>query len=303
MPNKIDYYCWASDFKNTTGEGNLARLYTSKILKKKTFTIITPDNLSKRFFFLNYKYISPFVGISVCWFLFINNRKAIYINYLPLWNFFIFLLLPPKTLLGPITGGAYYKKQSASTIIRKYLFPLLYKISLFFLKYRKTKLIFSTSLLKKYIPKNFNLKIKFNFIFSLVKKNNKVKKKIDFLIYYRKHSNKIDFFPFKFIKQISDFGLRIHIVGDELDIPNVINHGYIAHKKIEKILSYTKYTVSSGENMYSLFNIDCINNNVKIVCDINEIQKVNFFRKNFIFIDFKKIDLKKLGLIKNKKLH
>lgn len=173
----MNYYCWACDFKNTTGEGNLARLFISKKIKKNSFKVITPDNLYKIFFFLKYKYISPFVGIVICWFFFIKNKKTIYLNYLPLWNFFIFLFLPPKTIIGPITGGAYYNEQKNFTIVRKYIFPLFYKISLFFLKYRKIELIFSTSLLKKYIPKNFNLKIKFNFVFLLIKKRKKEKKK------------------------------------------------------------------------------------------------------------------------------
>ena len=34
-----------------------------------------------------------------------KNKEICYINYLPLWNFLIFILLPPKTILGPVTGG------------------------------------------------------------------------------------------------------------------------------------------------------------------------------------------------------
>ena len=32
------------------------------------------------------------------------------INFLPLWNFFCFSLLPKKTILGPITGTTLIKK-------------------------------------------------------------------------------------------------------------------------------------------------------------------------------------------------
>jgi hypothetical protein len=41
------------------------------------------------------------------WKDFLSGKKTIYVNYLPLWNFLIFLLLPPGSILGPITGGKY----------------------------------------------------------------------------------------------------------------------------------------------------------------------------------------------------
>ena len=37
-----------------------------------------------------------------------------YLNYLPLWNFLIFILLPPKTLLGPITGGSQIQRKKTT---------------------------------------------------------------------------------------------------------------------------------------------------------------------------------------------
>ena len=33
-----------------------------------------------------------------------KGNKICYINYLPIWNFLIFVVLPKKTILGPITG-------------------------------------------------------------------------------------------------------------------------------------------------------------------------------------------------------
>ena len=35
-----------------------------------------------------------------------------YINFLPLWNFLIFALVPPGTILGPITGSKIYNKDN-----------------------------------------------------------------------------------------------------------------------------------------------------------------------------------------------
>ena len=85
-----------------------------------------------------------------------------------MWNFILFLLLPPTTILGPITGGSHYKSQNF--IIRKYLFPIFYKISEIALFFRNCEIIFSTDLLKKYISKKILKKSKFNYIFEAYNK-------------------------------------------------------------------------------------------------------------------------------------
>ena len=104
--------------------------------------------------------------------IFFKNKKVIYVNYLPYWNFLIFLLLPPNTLIGPITGGALFNSASKDYYIRKYIFPLLYLLSSSILKIRFKQCIFSTSLLK-YIPKDIKKISKFNFVFKAIKKNKK----------------------------------------------------------------------------------------------------------------------------------
>ena len=113
-----------------------------------------------------YKYILPILGILNCWKYFFKKGKNIcYLNYLPLWNSLIFLLLPPKTILGPITGGSHFKKEiSINYFIRKFIFPKLYKLSLYMLFARKFNPIFSTKLLIKYLSKNQVRKSEFNFV-------------------------------------------------------------------------------------------------------------------------------------------
>ena len=71
---------------------------------------------------------------------------------------------------------------------------------------------------------------------------------------------------------------------------------------VNKLLSKTFYSIASGENIYSLFTIECINHNVKILVDNLEKDKINFFKKNFIRLNFKKFtEVSKLKIIKNKK--
>ena len=111
------YYCWACDFSNRTGEGNLARLFIKKSYLQN-YQIFTTSNIK----FLKYKYLSPLIGILFCWYLFIKRKKVVYLNYLPLWNCFLFMFLPPGTILGPITGGANIGNKQI--VIRKYIFAV-----------------------------------------------------------------------------------------------------------------------------------------------------------------------------------
>ena len=65
--NKENLYAWACDYSATSGEGNLARLFTKRLNRKYNVIIKTPSNnksqISK---ILIHKYLSPFVGVLFC---------------------------------------------------------------------------------------------------------------------------------------------------------------------------------------------------------------------------------------------
>jgi len=273
------YYCWASDFSDRTGEGNLARLFIKKNYPNNNYQIYTINNIK----ILNYKYFSPLIGLILCWYLFIKGKKVVYLNYLPLWNCILFIFLPPKTIFGPITGGAYYKKEF---FIRKFFFPLAYKISEFFLNLRNIKIYFSTELLKKYLFYSTIRKSNFNYVLNYYKKQVSQHKEIDFLIYYRIHKNKESLFPYNLIERLKLLNFKIHIVGDFLNNTSVINHGYLNNKNVNKLLSKTLYSIASEENIYSLFTIECLNNNVKVIVNHKHKKQIKFLKKKFIFLNF-----------------
>lgn len=299
---KNKFYYWSCDCSKNSGEGQLALLFLKKYSKNYQFKNIKFKNSSistiKKL--INYKYLIPFVGILYCWKYYFNNKNIAYINYLPFWNFLIFLLLPPKTLIGPITGGARFKKTNNFYLVRKYFFPLFYKISEIIVNYRNYNLVFSTNLLKKHLGKKMIKKSVFNFViknFNFKKK--KTKKSIDFLIYYRIHENKTSTFPYYLINNLIISGFKINIVGDKIKNKKIINHGFINHTKLSKLQAKTRYTISSSENLYSFFTLECLKNNVKIL--INSSDKVNipFFKKNFLRINFKNIqNFNKVGINK-----
>ncbi len=283
---------WACDYSEKTGEGNLARKFIKENYLKKKIKI----NTLKFDYFFNHKYISPYIGIISCWKYYLKGYKVGYINFLPLWNFLIFFLLPPKTILGPITGGALYDKSNKTNyLIRKIFFPTFYKFSEFFLNFRfKNQLIFSTELLKKYLSKKTIKRCKFNFVLNKLKfKKKRRNKDIDFLIYHRIHGNKSLMFDYKLIENLSKLNLKIFIVGDILNIKNVNNLGYINKKRLTVLQSRSKYSLSSGENIYSLFVIECITNHVKIFVNKKQIKKVKILKNFFKTYNNSMINLKK----------
>ena len=116
------------------------------------------------------------------------------------------------------------------------------------------------------------------------------KKKIDLLLYYRKHINKESFFPNKFVKKIAASGLKISVIGDKLNIKNIKNYGYLKNIDVQKLQSLSKFTIVSGENIYSIFTVECLLNNVKILIDKKYYNQISFLKKQFVIIDFSKIN-------------
>lgn len=290
-------YLWASDYSTNTGEGNLARLFVRYLKRENKYSI----NFIKKKRSV-YKYYSPFYGVYYCWKFFLKKQKVGYINYLPLWNFLIFLLLPPKTLIGPITGGSNYSNSNyLSIFIRGIIFPIFYKISEIIINIRFINIVFSTDLLKKYLSKKTNKIGKFNFVLNhLIKTKKRGKKIYDLLIYYRKHRNKLYSFPYKLIKELSKLDIKIVVVGDKLMINKIKNYGYINNNTIKNLQSKSRFTITSNENIYTLFTLECLSNDVKIITDIKNKDKIKFYKKNFIMVNFNNLNKIKKLFTKNK---
>jgi len=276
--NKINKYIWLCDISQNTGEGRLAHLFLNK--EKIKINKYSKHKIYNKI--LLHKYVLPLVGVFFCWYNFLKKKQIYYINYLPLWNFLIFLLLPPKTVIGPVTGGAYYR----SSIIRKYIFPILYSISQIIIYFRFNHINFATSLLKKNLFFFIKKKSSFNFVlYALKKKKKKEKKNIDFLIYYRDHLNKKSLFPYLLIKKIILLNFTVYVVGDHLNLKGVKNLGKLTNQKIDKYLANTKFSIASEENLLSFFTLECINNHVKILIGNKKKIEIKNLKKNFIKIN------------------
>jgi len=306
--NTKDIFAWCSELSLNSGEGIIALQFIKDL--KKSFnnkiTIKTPYEIIHNFdnkkilsnnhytYLKKTRYFYTFVGIICCWIYFFKGKKCCYINYLPLWNSLLFILLPPKTILGPITGGANFNKKSKlNYIIRKYIFKIFYRISLLFIAIRTEKIIFSTSLLKKYQKKYETKNYHFNYCIKLLKDYKIKNKNIDLLLYNRKHSNKFINY-LKLTKYLLNQNKNIHAIGENIPLSGVINHGYVSNNQVKILLEKTKYTINSSENFFTIFLIEAISNKVRILCNSVDKKIINKY-KNKIFIDLKYNKIKNLN--------
>lgn len=306
---KFDLYCWACDFSSNRGEGILARHYIislSRIKKKKIFVktpyadyyiyngVLKKNKADSRNqyklnfnFFENYFY--PFIGIFYLWINYLKRRGICYLNFLPLWNIFLFLFLPPKTHLGPITGFIFKREITGfSFFLRKYLNNFLFRVSLIFLFLRQNKIYFSTDLLKSLINKKYKNKVFFNYLLNLINIKKKIiKKNIDFLIYNRNYSVKNNLLREKLLEILSRMNLKISVIGDHLLFKGSKNLGFVSREKTNSLLKRTKFIINSGENPYNIFTIDAFNNHSNIIYEKKFFNKVEFFeQKKIFFLNF-----------------
>ena len=303
MKSSVETYIWCCDFNNYRGEGILARSFVEFLSKYKTKIIIkTFDNqyiFSNNKYKVNYKlnnkkkinlnlfekYLYPILGIFWLWKKYFEKKEIIYLNFNPLWNIFVFIFCPPGTSFGPITGSTYDGDiKNISGIIRKYFFPILYKIGLFFLFKRKKKILFSTSLLKKIIPKKKISRCIFDFqiiYYTQLVQNKKItkQKNIDLIYYNRNHLSKKNKVILDVIKVISK-KFNVIVVGDFLKEKNIKNLKIINKKKLNQLLDKAKFTFSAPENVISMFTLECLSSQTKVFYDKKQSIISKFFSSN-----------------------
>ena len=287
-------YIWCCDKNINSGEGILANKFIHDLKKfndNLNFKIKTTSR-KKYIFYQKFlgniveRFFIPLEGIFYLWNVYfkIKNKHLCYVNYLPLWNFLIFLFLPPKTILGPITGGSkFLKKPILNYIIRKYFFYIFYKISIKILNFRTKKLLFSTNLLESLFTKKVNYH--YNYVLNGIKFNRKkIKKKYDLIFYLRNHKNKNTDLQIKLARQIAN-KYSVVTIGKKINHKNIKNFGYIPRSKLNFILQRTKYSFISSENLYSLFAIDSLENGTYIFYN-KENYSSKTLLKNMIPLDY-----------------
>tara|TARA_B100000959_G_scaffold287458_1_gene372419 strand:- start:1745 stop:2734 length:990 start_codon:yes stop_codon:yes gene_type:complete len=285
--NKKKIYIWCSDRSRNTGEGILANKFIKDIKYCNSniqIIIKTPKNNNINVF--KERFIFPIQGLIYLWIIYISkkNKKICYINYLPLWNFLLFLFLPPKTILGPITGGSLFlKKPYFNFFLRKYFLNFFYLLSKIILKIRNKKLLFSTDLLKKKFNNNQNYY--FSYVLKDLKINKKInKKKYDLIFYLRNHKNKNTDLQIRLAKKLAT-KFKIITVGKKIYKKNIKNFGFITRFKLLNVLKKTKYAFISSENLYSFFTIDCVKSKTNIFFNKNNKYRSKLL-KGLIYLNY-----------------
>ena len=140
-------------------------------------------------------------------------------------------------------------------------------------KKEEKKILFSHDQFEKYFLNKKN--IFYNFLlFNFRRKKNINKKNYDFIFYYRNNSNKGNSFLIKIIEKLSK-KFNIAIVGDKFKFfknnKNIYRFQNLTRKSAMKIISKSKYSIASKENILSFFTLDCLSQNLKVFynMDIN----------------------------------
>ena len=289
---EITHVCWVCDYRQNNGEGIVGGLFLDEFAKKNNISKekiwlrninggISLSNLNfkntKNSNDLNIldRYFSPFLGIFYLWYYYFSKQKIVYVNFNPLWNFLIFLLLPPKTILGPITGSKDFDKHGVrgfERFFRKYCMRVQFRISNFILRFRFKELIFSTGNLKNFLSQDVKNKASFNFVErhstlynkeSLDMNHKQIIKDIDFIIYVRFYSSKGTEILMEYIERLkNDF--KIITVGDKAGIRGVQEYGFVDRQEVLNLCKRAKFSILSTENFNSLFSYECIQSGVKV---------------------------------------
>tara|TARA_A100001035_G_scaffold261139_1_gene239875 strand:+ start:6005 stop:6997 length:993 start_codon:yes stop_codon:yes gene_type:complete len=304
---KKKVFVWCSDIDKFTGEGILANKFIKDLKKyNPKYKIVIKSLPQKKIILLRKIFgkvtdqiIIPIYGVIILWLLFISkkNKEICYINYLPLWNFLIFILLPPKTILGPVTGGGKILSGSLyDFVLRKILLNFFYEISILFINIRYKKILFSTELLKSKFKSLNN--VYYNYVLKDFKYKDLNQKRVyDIIFYIRRHRNKKIDLILKLINKLKN-NYKIITFGETVNFNKIKNLGKINKKKLFFLLQKTKYSFLSPENKYSLYSIDCLSNGVKVFYNRDDIS-VTKTNSNMIPVNYNNFDLL-LKVIKKK---
>ena len=79
---------------------------------------------------------------------------------------------------------------------------------------------------------------------------------------------------------------KIYVVGDKLNIKNVKNFGFVSNRKLLHLQKKTKFTIFQRKIYIQFFTLECIFSNVLILVKKNNQNKIKYFKKDFLKIDF-----------------
>ncbi len=293
MSENKEIYYWASNQLNNNGEGVLANNFLNLLkVNFKKYRLVQINNfthIDQNTFF--YRYILTIWAALILWKYYILGKKISYINFLPAWNFILIFILPPKTIIGPVTGS--HNKFNSNLILK---FCTLIGIQILKIKFKK--ILFSHDFFSEYLNKSD--KYFYNFLlYKFNIRDKPISKKYDLIFYIKKHKNKMNNFSLRLIDELSN-KYKICVIGEKIiSKKNVFNMGFVSRKKALNLIKLSKAAVSSPENLFSFFLLDCISYNLVVFYNKDYNPKKNLVTDLLIPIDFYNYT-KTLNIIKKK---
>ena len=89
-------------------------------------------------------------------------------------------------------------------------------------------------------------------------------------------------------KILTDKNYKVCVIGEKLNIKkNITYKGFLNRKNAMNLISISKYSLGSFENLFSFFVLDCLSNNLKVFVNKNfKINKTLIKTNLLIPIDF-----------------
>ena len=305
----------ACDFRNYGGEGVLAREFLKKISyqnKQTTYQVISPSiksylqagkfvneiefNNKVNYESLFHKYILPIIYISKATFI-LRKHKVLYLNYIPLWNFLIFLIKGRNVDLGQIVSSEndIRFKLSFNNIVRNFFFPLFEKLTFFIIKKKKIKnLVCATPITFEKFKKYEANAIDGLFLPKLNKSLNLINEKLyDFCIYYRDHPTRYPLHTLGLINYLSKKH-KIAVIGNlkyKTKNKNIVLKSNLSREEALKVLKHSNTFINVGDNGYSLMSREAIILGVELILyspSKNLDNHINYLKKKY------KVKIKKI---------
>ena len=289
-------YCWATNFSPPGGESELATKFVqiaSNAKRNNRFIVMSPNKFSifqsgklvREFgkaekmqaagnLNLFDKYLMPLIGAFKLRALSKKSKATIYLNYLPLWNFILFAIIPKETILGPIVGPKI--KFRISFFYKFLLNAIFYRLSIFVLKDKFKYIILANPTLTQYFSSNnFDIICKDLGLLTTVNRCRKrisEDKQFDIIFYFRKHANNNTLFTYKLINKVAN-NMKICVVGDYFnsDSINIHNFGYVTKNKFLDLIQNSRVALSLVDNTYSLTVYDYMASGIPVVAYYNGI--------------------------------
>ena len=163
---------------------------------------------------------------------------------------------------------------------------ILSSIGIIILKIKFDKLLFSHNFYSSHFKKNKS-KYFFNFLLYRFQLSSvSIKKKYDLIFYLSNHENKKNKFLIDLIIKLSK-EYRICIIGKKIaKRENIKNMGYLSRSKVFKLINMSKASVSTYENLFSFFLLDCLKHKLIVFYNNEFNPKGNLDTKLMIPIDF-----------------